>query len=230
MASCLGPAEKIILPTWPEHPLRSSASGSGSAFIAHMAVSSRDWSPSGDSMVVQKKSRPPMSEAPSISTPFLPPSLMTVLRSFSAAFLSAASSFFGSSFLAGAASFSLAGLASFSFLGCAAFSAFSFSISSGVGLPFFSFSFLPSLGASAAAAAALGAAAAPPSPILSAVGPRTSRNSGCSTHVLNQRTTHGYGFRKAASKTSLNALRREHETTTSAAVMALPARNVFAFR
>ena len=49
-------------------------------------------------MVVQKKSRPPMSEAPSISTPFLPPSLMILARNFSrslAAF--AASSALGAS-------------------------------------------------------------------------------------------------------------------------------------
>ena len=74
---------KIILPTKPEQPLRSSASGSGFAFIACIAVSSSDRSPSGDSMVVHKKSRPPISAAPSISTPFLPPSLITVLSSLS---------------------------------------------------------------------------------------------------------------------------------------------------
>ena len=131
MASCAVPAEKIILPTKPEQPLRSSASGSGSAFIACIAVSSSDWSPSGDSMVVQKKSRPPISAAPSISTPFLPPSLMTVLSTFSFAFaasLAALSSADGST------------LTAFSFsssFGLAAFSAFIFSISSGEGLPLF---------------------------------------------------------------------------------------------
>eukprot|EP00965_Chrysotila_dentata_P158822 5246375-Pleurochrysis_carterae.AAC.3 len=31
--ACLTPAEKTILPTWPEQPLRSSAPSSGSAFI-----------------------------------------------------------------------------------------------------------------------------------------------------------------------------------------------------
>ena len=71
------------MPTKPEQPLRSSASGSGFAFIACIAVSSSDRSPSGDSMVVHKKSRPPISAAPSISTPFLPPSLITVLSSLS---------------------------------------------------------------------------------------------------------------------------------------------------
>ena len=39
IASCLTPAEKIILPTRPEHPLRSSElSGSAGAFIAVMAI------------------------------------------------------------------------------------------------------------------------------------------------------------------------------------------------
>ena len=71
------------MPTKPEQPLRSSASGSGFAFIACIAVSSSDRSPSGDSMVVHKKSRPPISAAPSISTPLLPPSLITVLSSLS---------------------------------------------------------------------------------------------------------------------------------------------------
>mmetsp|Transcript_920 Transcript_920/g.3298 ORF Transcript_920/g.3298 Transcript_920/m.3298 type:complete len:381 (-) Transcript_920:302-1444(-) len=83
IASCCTPAEKTILPTRPLQPLRSSASGSGSAFIAVMLASSKPTSPSGLSRVVQKKSNPPMSAAPSISTPFLPPSLATLLSSFS---------------------------------------------------------------------------------------------------------------------------------------------------
>ena len=58
-----------------------------------MDMSSSSVSPSGSSMVVQKKSRPPMSEAPSISTPFLPPSLMIFCRSFSASFFAAAAAF-----------------------------------------------------------------------------------------------------------------------------------------
>mmetsp|Transcript_31050 Transcript_31050/g.66697 ORF Transcript_31050/g.66697 Transcript_31050/m.66697 type:complete len:349 (+) Transcript_31050:419-1465(+) len=108
MASCLTPAEKTILPTWPEQPLRSSAPSSGMAFIAVIEICSSSTSPSGDSMVVQKKSSPPMSEAPSISTPFFPPSLTTFLSSLSfsfaafsaAAAAAAAGSSFFSSFLA----------------------------------------------------------------------------------------------------------------------------------
>mmetsp|Transcript_52597 Transcript_52597/g.114742 ORF Transcript_52597/g.114742 Transcript_52597/m.114742 type:complete len:244 (-) Transcript_52597:158-889(-) len=114
IASCCTPAEKIILPTWPEQPLRSSAPSSGSAFIDVIASCSNSRSPSGDSIVVQKNSRPPISEAPSISTPFLPPSLITFFNSFSlsfaASFTGSFSSFFGASF----SFFSFAGVSAFS--------------------------------------------------------------------------------------------------------------------
>mmetsp|Transcript_14958 Transcript_14958/g.26043 ORF Transcript_14958/g.26043 Transcript_14958/m.26043 type:complete len:288 (-) Transcript_14958:453-1316(-) len=212
MASCLVPAEKIILPTWPEQPLRSSASGSGSEFIASIAVRSRSVSPSGVSIVVQKKSRPPMSDAPSISTPFLPPSLMTALRSLSfalaaslaalAASSSFGSSFFGSSFFGLASSFfasfccGLASLGAFSFFSLAGFSAL------------------------------VGEGAGTESPISSVDCPSTARNSGWLMHVLNHRTSEGKGATKAASMTSLKGLSRHMETTTSAAVTACPTRKV----
>mmetsp|Transcript_6423 Transcript_6423/g.16766 ORF Transcript_6423/g.16766 Transcript_6423/m.16766 type:complete len:218 (+) Transcript_6423:194-847(+) len=76
------PAEKIILPTCPDPPRRSSPSGSGTSFIASMDILRYFTSPSGFSIVVQKNSSPPMSAAPSISTPFFPPSLVTSLMSF----------------------------------------------------------------------------------------------------------------------------------------------------
>ena len=59
------------------------------------------FSPSGDSIVVQKNSSPPMSAAPSISTPFLPPSLMTLATSLARS-LAAFSSAVGSGFFSGA--------------------------------------------------------------------------------------------------------------------------------
>mmetsp|Transcript_43514 Transcript_43514/g.108275 ORF Transcript_43514/g.108275 Transcript_43514/m.108275 type:complete len:228 (+) Transcript_43514:493-1176(+) len=146
MASCFVPAEKIIFPTWPEQPLRSSASGSGSAFMASIATSSKSQSPSGVSMVVQKKSRPPMSDAPSISTPFLPPSLITALSNFSCALAA-----------------SLAALAASSSLGASAFTSLGAAFSLGAFCSLaFSFFAAGSAGAAAAgeAAAAAGEAAA----------------------------------------------------------------------
>merc|ERR1712216_165875 len=55
-------------------------------------------SPSGSLSIVQKNARPPISHAPSISTPFLPPSLSTALINFARAF-SAFSASDGSGFL-----------------------------------------------------------------------------------------------------------------------------------
>mmetsp|Transcript_1632 Transcript_1632/g.5300 ORF Transcript_1632/g.5300 Transcript_1632/m.5300 type:complete len:204 (-) Transcript_1632:473-1084(-) len=95
MTTLRSPAEKTILPMWPAPPLRSSAVGSGSAFIAWTASLSRSMSPSGTSTEVQKNSRPPMSEAPSSSTPFLPPSLMAAFT-FLARSLAGSSSFLSS--------------------------------------------------------------------------------------------------------------------------------------
>mmetsp|Transcript_136892 Transcript_136892/g.425290 ORF Transcript_136892/g.425290 Transcript_136892/m.425290 type:complete len:238 (+) Transcript_136892:175-888(+) len=111
MASCSVPAEKTILPMWPEPPFRSSSVGSDLAFMACTPCVSRSTSPSGSSTEVQKNCRPPISAAPSISTPRLPPSLRTF---FSLAFLAASGSSAFLSSLAGA--FSSLPLPPFSFL------------------------------------------------------------------------------------------------------------------
>mmetsp|Transcript_46883 Transcript_46883/g.77583 ORF Transcript_46883/g.77583 Transcript_46883/m.77583 type:complete len:217 (+) Transcript_46883:872-1522(+) len=148
IANCLTPALKIILPTWPLHPFRSSAPSSGIAFIAVIDICSSSTSPSGDSIVVQKKSSPPMSEAPSISTPFLPPSLTTCLTSFSRALAASLAS--------------LAALSSALSAGAGAGASTFFSLGSLGGFSFFSF-FFPSLagvGGAAGAGAGEGAAGA----------------------------------------------------------------------
>mmetsp|Transcript_73343 Transcript_73343/g.212436 ORF Transcript_73343/g.212436 Transcript_73343/m.212436 type:complete len:254 (+) Transcript_73343:293-1054(+) len=82
MASCDNPAEKTILPIWPEPPLRSSSLGSDLAFMAFTDSTNKVTSPSGSSTEVQKNCKPPMSAAPSISTPRLPPSLITFFNFF----------------------------------------------------------------------------------------------------------------------------------------------------
>mmetsp|Transcript_17278 Transcript_17278/g.53701 ORF Transcript_17278/g.53701 Transcript_17278/m.53701 type:complete len:243 (-) Transcript_17278:199-927(-) len=103
MMSCLLPAEKIILPMWPAPPLRSSALSSGSAFIALTDSVSISMSPSGVSTLVQKNSRPPMSDAPSSSTPFLPPSLIAAFICLSRALAASLAAFSASSGAAAAA-------------------------------------------------------------------------------------------------------------------------------
>merc|ERR1719162_2849142 len=77
IASCSPPAENTILPMAPDPPLRSSSDGSDFSFMASTDFISNSRSPCGSSTDVQKNWRPPMSAAPSISTPRLPPSLMT---------------------------------------------------------------------------------------------------------------------------------------------------------
>mmetsp|Transcript_46291 Transcript_46291/g.86755 ORF Transcript_46291/g.86755 Transcript_46291/m.86755 type:complete len:207 (+) Transcript_46291:278-898(+) len=120
-ANCVSPAEKIILPICPEPPLRSSSVGSDLAFMAFIDAANSSSSPAGNSTAVQKNCRPPMSAAPSISTPRFPPSLVTFFRR---AFRSASgstvfSSFLGSSFFASLPPFFLP-----SFLGLALGSSF----------------------------------------------------------------------------------------------------------
>mmetsp|Transcript_95061 Transcript_95061/g.220675 ORF Transcript_95061/g.220675 Transcript_95061/m.220675 type:complete len:317 (+) Transcript_95061:239-1189(+) len=95
MASCSAPAEKTILPMCPEPPFRSSSPGSDLAFMASTHFTKSSMSPSGSSTDVQKNCRPPMSAAPSISTPRLPPSLMVFL-SLALRAASGSSSFFSS--------------------------------------------------------------------------------------------------------------------------------------
>mmetsp|Transcript_3705 Transcript_3705/g.5069 ORF Transcript_3705/g.5069 Transcript_3705/m.5069 type:complete len:213 (+) Transcript_3705:288-926(+) len=106
MASCSMPAEKTILPMCPEPPLRSSSVGSDLAFIAATDSFKRSRLPSGSSTEVQKNCSPPMSAAPSISTPRFPPSLMTFFNflagssaGFSSFFSAASLSFFSCAFL-----------------------------------------------------------------------------------------------------------------------------------
>merc|ERR1712007_174526 len=105
MASCDVPAENIIFPMCPEPPLRSSSFGSDFAFIAFMHSDNISMSPSGSSTEVQKNSSPPMSAAPSISTPRFPPSFTTFFNfafrscSISSGVFSGGTSSFGASFL-----------------------------------------------------------------------------------------------------------------------------------
>ena len=88
----------MSLAMWPEQPLRSSgSSGSGTAFMPSMAASRRITFPLDWSMRVQKQVRPEVSAAPSISTPFLPPSLKALATTFSARPEARAASFLGNS-------------------------------------------------------------------------------------------------------------------------------------
>mmetsp|Transcript_16722 Transcript_16722/g.29237 ORF Transcript_16722/g.29237 Transcript_16722/m.29237 type:complete len:335 (+) Transcript_16722:315-1319(+) len=212
-ASCSVPQEKMILPMWPEPPLRSSSVGSLLAFMASMHFTSKSRSPSGKSTLVQKNCRPPMSAAPSISTPRLPPSLMTFFSlsffifSNSSGVGSLASSFL-SSFLA---SFSFFG----SFLGAASF----FGAASFLAVSFFGAdSFL--------GAASFGAAPVfPPAP-QSFTSPMMLLNSGWAAQRLNQRMRFPKGFRKASSSTSRMPSTSAQQTEMSAKVIVLPTMKV----
>mmetsp|Transcript_110977 Transcript_110977/g.264755 ORF Transcript_110977/g.264755 Transcript_110977/m.264755 type:complete len:339 (+) Transcript_110977:376-1392(+) len=213
---------------WPEPPFRSSSEGSLLAFMDSTHWVRRSMSPSGSSTEVQKNWRPPMSAAPSISTPRLPPSLRTFFNlaffcfSISSGLSSAGAaafssvfaplSFFLSPFSFGAASF--LGVASFlaaasflraaSFLGAAFASAFS-----PLALPS-----LPSL------------ASLPPWPSGTATFPRTFANSGWLTQSLNQRMRFGKGLRNLPSKTWRMASINAQQTEMSASVMLLPTMKV----
>mmetsp|Transcript_91440 Transcript_91440/g.232626 ORF Transcript_91440/g.232626 Transcript_91440/m.232626 type:complete len:210 (-) Transcript_91440:526-1155(-) len=207
MASCSTPAEKTILPTWPEPPLRSSSVGSDFSFMALTECRSSSMSPSGSSTEVQKNCRPPMSAAPSISTPRLPPSLMTAFF-----FLTGSTAGFSSFFVSSC---------SFSFLSCLASP---FGLGSLFGLTVFGLSSCLSFSSCVVGLAsflsALAAPAAPPPQSLTS--PTTALNSGCAKHKVNQRMTLPKGLRKASSNTndmpSSNAQKRE----TSARVMLCP--------
>mmetsp|Transcript_54468 Transcript_54468/g.177051 ORF Transcript_54468/g.177051 Transcript_54468/m.177051 type:complete len:218 (-) Transcript_54468:486-1139(-) len=215
MASCSTPAEKTILPTWPEPPLRSSSVGSDFSFIPLTECRSSSMSPSGSSTDVQKNCRPPMSAAPSISTPRLPPSLMTFFSlSF---FIFANSSGVGSlaSFVSLSFFSSFASFTSFaSFLGAASFFGAAFGSASFLSLPFLA----SSLEAAAWAPLAPPAAAAP----RSFTSPRTALNSGCWRQRLNQRIRLPNGLRKSASRTSFRPSVSAQHTQISAKDMLWP--------
>mmetsp|Transcript_12490 Transcript_12490/g.20541 ORF Transcript_12490/g.20541 Transcript_12490/m.20541 type:complete len:203 (+) Transcript_12490:373-981(+) len=200
---------------WPEPPLRSSSVGSLLAFIASMHISSRSRSPLGSSTEVQKNVRPPMSAAPSISTPLLPPSFTTFLillfRSFSASsfdgafvssfaalgFLSFFPSFFAAASCFGTASFLTSFFGAGSFFGAPSFLVFSF---------FDTSSFLGE--------------AAPPHNVTS---PKTCLNSGCIMHVLNHLIRFCRGFRISGVTTCLKPSATAQQTQMSASVILSPA-------
>mmetsp|Transcript_33987 Transcript_33987/g.79153 ORF Transcript_33987/g.79153 Transcript_33987/m.79153 type:complete len:269 (-) Transcript_33987:263-1069(-) len=204
--------------------------------MASIEVIRRSRSPSGRSTAVQKNCSPPMSAAPSISTPRFPPSLMTFLslslRSFS--FSSGVSSFSFSSGFSAFSSFALSFLPAFS-LG-AAFSfgaALSFGAAFSLAAGFSSFSAFCafSLGAGLSLGAAFSAFslppfAAPPALLQSLTSPKIALNSGVPTHVLNQRIKLVYCFRKPSSKTFCIPSTRAQQTEMSANVTECPTMKV----
>ena len=96
MAPAFSFSEMMSLAMWPEQPLRSSgSSGSGTAFDAlHGSLEQLDVAVGG-LHGVQKQVRPEVSAAPSISTPFLPPSLKALATTFSERPAASAASFLG---------------------------------------------------------------------------------------------------------------------------------------